>query len=341
MTTDPQTDCPNCHHDQHLPGTDCDAVMGHGPNRWHRCLCLARPGAALSCPPQMTCQGGTLGYADIWYLQQGHSLSSADGVISPEVLTVGPVAVGFPSVDEPACSDPIECGHEAALGQAQQEVRRLRLMVDEYGAGASALTDKLKRVRDLHRETCIAAKGDVSPTAFTCGMCEVLDAPAAVVLPAPVDQAAVLRELIAEAEECDGHITVQELRRMARKAEPASGTPQPETQAAHSCGNCEGIDPDTCFMNPGRPPEQCPAAEFVDYGQQCQKSVGHELHTFEEPAVVAEPGKENDPRTVCICGHTRGEHIRIGGPFGQGRLLCDSCDPDSTENLACKEFEAL
>jgi hypothetical protein len=98
MTTDPQPDCPNCHHDQHLPGTDCDAVMGHGPNRWHRCLCLARPGAALSCPPQMTCQGGTLGYADIWYLQHGHTLVTADGEISPEaVMQTGVMSVGFPS----------------------------------------------------------------------------------------------------------------------------------------------------------------------------------------------------------------------------------------------------
>lgn len=28
---------------------------------------------------------------------------------------------------------------------------------------------------------------------------------------------------------------------------------QPETQAAHSCKNCLGIDPDTCLMNPERP----------------------------------------------------------------------------------------
>jgi hypothetical protein len=97
VTTDPQT-CPNCHHDQHLPGTDCDAAIGHGPNRWHRCLCLARPGAALSCPPQMTCQGGTLGYADIWYLQHGHTLVTADGAISPEaVVQTGVMSVGFPS----------------------------------------------------------------------------------------------------------------------------------------------------------------------------------------------------------------------------------------------------
>ncbi|MFM9616807.1 hypothetical protein ACKI14_02455 [Streptomyces turgidiscabies] len=106
MSTDPQATCPNCHHDQHLPGTDCDAVMGHGPNRWHRCLCLARPGAALSCPPQMTCQGGTLGYSDIWYLQHGHTLVTADGEISPEaVVQTGVMSVGFPSdapEDEPA-----------------------------------------------------------------------------------------------------------------------------------------------------------------------------------------------------------------------------------------------
>ena len=28
--------------------------------------------------------------------------------------------------------------------------------------------------------------------------------------------------------------------------------------------------------------QQCPAAEFEDYGQQCQKVIGHELHTFEQ-----------------------------------------------------------
>jgi hypothetical protein len=38
----------------------------------------------------MTCQGGTLGYADIWYLQHGHSLISEEGVISSEGLRVEP-----------------------------------------------------------------------------------------------------------------------------------------------------------------------------------------------------------------------------------------------------------
>jgi hypothetical protein len=56
--------------------------------------------------------------------------------------------------------------------------------------------------------------------------------------PAPADRAAILRELADGAEECGGYITMQELRRMARKAEATGGpsrvageAPQPETQA--------------------------------------------------------------------------------------------------------------
>lgn len=96
-TTNPQDACPNCSHPHHLPGTECQTPVHHGPNRWHLCLCLARPGAALSCPPQMTCQGGTLGYADVWYLQHGHTLLGEDGTIAPAVFETGVASVGFPS----------------------------------------------------------------------------------------------------------------------------------------------------------------------------------------------------------------------------------------------------
>ncbi|MFC8985156.1 hypothetical protein [Streptomyces sp. NPDC057115] len=40
--------------------------------------------------------------------------------------------------------------------------------------------DLLKRARDIHRETCILARGEVRPAAYRCGMCEALDAPVAV-----------------------------------------------------------------------------------------------------------------------------------------------------------------
>lgn len=80
----------------------------------------------------------------------------------------------------------------------------------------------------------------------------------------------------------------------------------------------------------------------------CPRCRGDNSEAFElcaacattPPAVVAEPGKENDdPRTVCVCGHTRGEHAVVGGPFGRGRLLCDECN--GLDGGACKEFEAL
>ncbi|MFF7824233.1 hypothetical protein ACFZCM_03320 [Streptomyces rochei] len=118
-------------------------------------------------------------------------------------------------------------------------------------------------------------------------------------LPAPADQAAVLREaaqrLRERAEACkssafqvafraaadglDCDADDAELRRVADE------TATTETQA---CDSCEGVDPDTCFNNPHRPPEQCPRSEFDGYGLQCQKPAGHNLCTFEEqPAAGA------------------------------------------------------
>jgi hypothetical protein len=42
----------------------------------------------------------------------------------------------------------------------------------------------------------------------------------------------------------------------------------------------------------------------------------------------------DDP--LCICMHPRSRHPKISG-----RLLCDDCDPDSTDNLVCEEYTAL
>jgi hypothetical protein len=65
--------------------------------------------------------------------------------------------------------------------------------------------------------------------------------------------------------------------------------------------------------------------------------AAHIRHLLDTPADDEQQPKEaENPRTVCVCGHTRGEHVTVSG-----RLLCDECDPDSTDNLVCKEFEAL
>lgn len=80
--------CTDCGHEQHSAGDECENGVQHGTSHWHRCLCLNQPGARQSCPPQMTCQGGQLGYGDIWNLRQGGSLQGADGkTITPDVLT--------------------------------------------------------------------------------------------------------------------------------------------------------------------------------------------------------------------------------------------------------------
>jgi hypothetical protein len=78
------------------------------------------------------------------------------------------------------------------------------------------------------------------------------------VLPAPTDRASLVAGLRAAADEIAGidfHPNararsldiaaglVRRLRRMADEAQPAP----------HSCGNCGGVDPDTCLTNPGRP----------------------------------------------------------------------------------------
>jgi hypothetical protein len=117
--------CPNCQHPHHLPGTECQTPVHHGPHRWHLCLCLARPGATLSCPPQMTCQGGTLGYADLWYLQHGHVLVGEDGEIAPAAVEPGVASVGFPS--EAAVTPPVAApATQAALAEDLRYVLNYR-----------------------------------------------------------------------------------------------------------------------------------------------------------------------------------------------------------------------
>lgn len=79
--------CADCGHPEHGTGIECTSGVNHdGGKSFHRCLCLARSGARHTCPPLMTCGGGDLGYADLYYLQQGHSLVRAGRVITPDDL---------------------------------------------------------------------------------------------------------------------------------------------------------------------------------------------------------------------------------------------------------------
>jgi hypothetical protein len=68
-------------------------------------------------------------------------------------------------------------------------------MTDHTAAPVRAI-DLLQRAREIHQQTCILARGDVQPSAFRCGMCEILNAPT---VQAPAADRAALRDRIAEA----------------------------------------------------------------------------------------------------------------------------------------------
>lgn len=87
LTSGEPPTCVYCAHPAHGAGVECEGGVEHGPKRWHRCLCLNLVNADQRCPPQMDCQGGPLGYSDIWYLQRGYNLRGVNGEkITPEML---------------------------------------------------------------------------------------------------------------------------------------------------------------------------------------------------------------------------------------------------------------
>lgn len=153
--------------------------------------------------------------------------------------------------DRPSCPDPIECSHEAALGEAQQEIRRLKLMVDEYGQGAGLLGEKLREARARIAE--LEARN--TPT---------WRERAEAVLPAPVDRADVLREAagVAEAEAAflyddmgqkaaaGARYVADRLRRLADE------TPQPEPDGCTCASAGEEFRPAGHYRD-------CPAAPAV------------------------------------------------------------------------------
>ncbi|MEZ7005001.1 hypothetical protein [Streptomyces sp. AD55] len=50
--------------------------------------------------------------------------------------------------------------------------------------------------------------------------------------------------------------------------------------------------------------------------------------------VACATDESHDP--MCLCTHPKSQHGMVSG-----RLLCGTCDPDSTDHLVCREFEAL
>ncbi|WP_128977261.1 hypothetical protein [Streptomyces roseicoloratus] len=82
-----------CGHAAHAPGTECEDGVNHGSKRWHRCLCLNLVDADSACPPDMDCQGGTLGYSDVWHRQRAAAPNAALGITTEQALR-GAAALG-------------------------------------------------------------------------------------------------------------------------------------------------------------------------------------------------------------------------------------------------------
>jgi len=264
--------------------------------------------------------------------RDGFGLDEIAAMLAEPAVPAGLVAVPPTSTDRPGCSDPIECSHEAALGQARETNRRLNYEkqrleselgtyrravrqwhVSERGtyislgslraigkaAGVDILGSRrglkhfdrveqaeaaIERVRALHQPD---ANGECQHCHHSspCPTVQALGAADAVlaVLPAGSEDTTTTRaerdslgreadrlrkdwvamrtraeqaeaerdsygEQLDEAAETIAARTVEvnrlteELRRLAA-----------ETQPAHSCGNCEGVDPDSCLTNLDRP----------------------------------------------------------------------------------------
>ncbi|WP_354596109.1 hypothetical protein R1Y80_00905 [Streptomyces sp. JL1001] len=193
------------------PGHDSltSSVIGRYLRRADAVLAVLADGAAAGVQPPTTTadRAAALGMTPTEYRQHSHNTAVQQIQAAAQGLFAGTAIRVADALKEP--------------DESEAEIRRLGDMVTQYGHGASALTDKLRRVRDAHRETCPLATGAIT-VGFSCGMCELLDAPAMPVEP----------------------------------TEPP--THLPKGTNAEDCPACKGTNPDYPFLCPG--PPAAPAA---------------------------------------------------------------------------------
>jgi hypothetical protein len=234
--------CPDCGHEAHSMGDrECEEGVAHGSKSWHRCLCLNRHGADKACPSLMGCQGGPLGYADLYNLQRGSTVHGEHGKIyTPSLLTGdGSRRVGYRSRKASlmlrclahAPEDHISGLDWYPVTVSDVQASLLRQTCSYPGCGVNVLevvpapasaTDQAAFRDQLVLTLNSAFQTFVSPLSDAGEGLELSEhlADAVLAVPtAPTDRAAILHELADEAEECDGHLTKQELRRKARLAE--------------------------------------------------------------------------------------------------------------------------
>jgi hypothetical protein len=76
-------------------------------------------------------------------------------------------------------------------------------------------------------------------------------------------------------------------------ARQASGQ-QPDSAAAHCCGNCDGIDPATCLANPDRA-ASTPDPTIADDPTPLRWGLGDVLHGDDDTVIVCMSGPDREP----------------------------------------------
>ncbi|MFL1903119.1 hypothetical protein ACJWDR_29040 [Streptomyces tauricus] len=254
----------------------------------------------------------------------------------------------------------------------QNSVHFLIRRLDEARQGASALTNKLRRARDLGRRLTAHAAGfsdvldasDRGPwertvAADIAALRELLDAPAPAVPSAPTSRAADARvralheryrfagdDSTDYCSHCNqisgGWIPWPCATIAALDAAVPAAEEQPENETPDLPARLEAALTER-FTELGNPFSRMSRREKGPDGWPAEHPVGphHVAEVLRElqaapPAVVPQPEEVTAPEAVCVCSHARREHITVSG-----RLLCDACDPDSTDNLVCRGFDAL
>lgn len=260
-TPAPATDlCLTCKHAAHAPGTECIHRVEHnGLRKWHLCLCLNRPHADQRCSPLMECQGGGLDWADIWSLQQGRTLKAFDGEVTPAVLQDNPNRiVGYRSR---AFDTMLHCLDHALNGPSCTNVDWRAVTV------ADVVGDNLRKTCSWPR--CGVNVLTAPNTAHPCSGCRYVPCPTC---PETHERRVVgarrdLHESLIHLPAWDD----DRVRALITALETAVEVR--ERAAGHTCRNCDGVDPETCVMNPAyvSPPTPCDEFPCEDGGEPCAK----------------------------------------------------------------------
>jgi hypothetical protein len=156
--------CPSCEHEIARHDVDglCWFVVSQGiPEGSTACLCALRQDPAPPAQPVSASEGDP---AD----KQPVSISPAALLNETERRML---AYALDETQEKIWS---EGGFTDEDQGAVDSLRRLLVEAAPVHSVVADAEQRLVRAREVHQETCLLARGDVKPTAFTCGMCEAL-----------------------------------------------------------------------------------------------------------------------------------------------------------------------